>query len=40
MPRHIKKSTQKNRKYITNNTDVNVDTFDKNGNNALVFISK
>lgn len=39
MPKHIKKSTQQNRKYITNNTDVNIDAFDKNGNNALVFIS-
>lgn len=39
MPRHIKKSSGKARKYITNSTDVNIDAFDKEGNNATVFLS-
>ena len=39
MPRRINNQENKTRKYITNNTDVNVDAFDKGGNNAFVFIS-
>lgn len=39
MSKRIKDSSGKERKYIKNSTDVNVDSFDKKGNNALVFIS-
>lgn len=39
MPKRINNRVYKDRKYISQNTDVNVDAFEKNGNNALVFIS-
>lgn len=39
MAKRINKQPKKERKFIKNNTDVNVDAFDKNGNNSFVFIS-
>lgn len=39
MAKRINHQPKKERKYIANNTDVNVDAFDKNGNNTYVFIS-
>ena len=39
MPKRINNHQKKTGKFISKNTDVNVDAFDKNGNNTLVFIS-
>ncbi|MDE7413633.1 MAG: hypothetical protein K2N05_07615 [Muribaculaceae bacterium] len=39
MSSRIKHRTNNERKYIVRNTDVNVDSFDKSGNDKLVFIS-
>ena len=39
MPKRINNQEKNNRKYISKNTDVNVDAFDRNGNNTFVFIS-
>ncbi|MDE7117406.1 MAG: hypothetical protein K2O61_02045 [Bacteroidaceae bacterium] len=39
MSKRINSQPKKERKFISNNTDVNVDAFDKSGNNTLVFIS-
>ena len=39
MPKIIKNNSENKRKYIAKNTDVNVDAFNKDGNNTYVFIS-
>ncbi len=39
MSKRINNPTKKERKFIVKNTDVNVESFDKSGNNTLVFIS-